>query len=194
MTFDQLNQAFDAFCKWTFNTSVHVTALIALVWLAQWFFGQRLPPRWRYVLSVLVVLRLVAQGWTNREIAAELQLSAGTVKVHVERILAKLGVSHRTQAAVRAVEMGILVGDTTANGTVNSSDISQTQSQSGQSPTLNNFREDVTVSGLINSSDISLVQSQSGMALPSPAPSLTPADASLAGRNRGHTSSAKPER
>jgi DNA-binding NarL/FixJ family response regulator len=55
----------------------------------------------------LVVLRLVAQGWTNREIAAELHLSAGTVKVHVERILAKLGVSHRTQAAVRAVEMGI---------------------------------------------------------------------------------------
>ncbi len=59
----------------------------------------------------LVVLRLVAQGWTNREIAAELNLSAGTVKVHVERILAKLGVSHRTQAAVRAVEMGL-----TANG------------------------------------------------------------------------------
>jgi DNA-binding NarL/FixJ family response regulator len=55
----------------------------------------------------LVVLRLVAQGWTNREIAAELQLSPGTVKVHVERILNKLGVSHRTQAAVRAVEMGI---------------------------------------------------------------------------------------
>jgi len=55
----------------------------------------------------LVVLRLVAQGWTNREIAADLHLSAGTVKVHVERILAKLGVSHRTQAAVRAVEMGI---------------------------------------------------------------------------------------
>jgi DNA-binding NarL/FixJ family response regulator len=54
-----------------------------------------------------VVLRLVAQGWTNREIAAELNLSTGTVKVHVERILQKLGVSHRTQAAVRAVEMGI---------------------------------------------------------------------------------------
>jgi NarL family two-component system response regulator LiaR len=54
-----------------------------------------------------VVLRLVARGWTNREIAAELELSPGTVKVHVERILAKLGVSHRTQAAVRAVEMGL---------------------------------------------------------------------------------------
>jgi DNA-binding NarL/FixJ family response regulator len=58
----------------------------------------------------LVVLRLVAQGWTNREIAAELHLSAGTVKVHVERILAKLGVAHRTQAAVRAVEMGLATG------------------------------------------------------------------------------------
>jgi DNA-binding NarL/FixJ family response regulator len=58
----------------------------------------------------LVVLRFVAQGWTNREIAAELNLSAGTVKVHVERILAKLGVAHRTQAAVRAVEMGLATG------------------------------------------------------------------------------------
>ena len=56
----------------------------------------------------LVVLRLVAEGWTNREVAAKLQLSTGTVKVHVERILSKLGVSHRTQAAVRAVEMGIM--------------------------------------------------------------------------------------
>jgi hypothetical protein len=66
-----------------------------------------------------------------------------------------------------SVPMGILVGDTTANGAVNSSDISQTQSQSGQSLTSNNFREDVTVNGLINSSDIGLVQSKSGTALPS---------------------------
>jgi len=56
------------------------------------------------------VLRYVAQGWTNREIARQLNLSAGTVKVHVERILAKLGVAHRTQAAVRAVEMGLATG------------------------------------------------------------------------------------
>ena len=55
----------------------------------------------------LTVLRLVADGATNREIAAALQLSPGTVKVHVERILAKLGVAHRTQAAVRAIELGI---------------------------------------------------------------------------------------
>jgi hypothetical protein len=64
-------------------------------------------------------------------------------------------------------QMGVLVGDTTANGSVNSSDIAQTQSQSGQPVTSNNFREDVTVNGAINSSDVSLVQSKSGTALPS---------------------------
>ena len=62
--------------------------------------------------------------------------------------------------------MGVLIGDTTANGAVNSSDIAQTQSQSGQSVTSSNFREDVTVNGLINSSDIELTQSKSGTALP----------------------------
>lgn len=67
-----------------------------------------------------------------------------------------------------AVPMGVLIGDTTANGVVNSSDIVQTQSQSGQSLTSNNFREDVTVNGSINSSDIGLVQSKSGTGLPSP--------------------------
>jgi hypothetical protein len=77
--------------------------------------------------------------------------------------------------------MGVLVGDTTANGAVNSSDISQTQSQSGLSVTADNFREDVTVNGSINSSDISLVQSQSGAALPpsqSTAPAASPTPAS----------------
>lgn len=48
------------------------------------------------------VLRLVARGLTNKAIARELGLSPGTVKVHVERMLAKLGVSDRTQAAVMA--------------------------------------------------------------------------------------------
>jgi DNA-binding NarL/FixJ family response regulator len=53
------------------------------------------------------VLGLLAQGLTNREIAGRLFLSVGTVKVHVERILSKLGVSDRTQAAVRAVTLGL---------------------------------------------------------------------------------------
>ena len=54
------------------------------------------------------VLQLLAQGMTNREIAGQLTLSVGTVKIHVEHIIAKLGVSDRTQAAVRAVESGLL--------------------------------------------------------------------------------------
>ncbi len=54
------------------------------------------------------VLRLVAQGRTNREIGQVLMLSAATVKVHVQHIIAKLAVSDRTQAAVRAVELGLL--------------------------------------------------------------------------------------
>jgi len=54
------------------------------------------------------VLQLLAQGLTNREIARTLTVSASTIKIHVEHILAKLGVSDRTQAAVRAVELGLL--------------------------------------------------------------------------------------
>lgn len=54
------------------------------------------------------VLQLLAQGLTNREIARMLTVSASTIKIHVEHILAKLGVSDRTQAAVRAIELGLL--------------------------------------------------------------------------------------
>jgi two-component system, NarL family, response regulator LiaR len=54
------------------------------------------------------VLRLVAWGQTNREIARNLLISTSTVKKHVRRVMTKLGVSDRTQAAVRAVELGIV--------------------------------------------------------------------------------------
>jgi putative two-component system response regulator len=56
----------------------------------------------------LEVLRLVAQGQTNAEVASNLFVSVATVKTHIEHIIAKLGVSDRTQAAVRAVELGLL--------------------------------------------------------------------------------------
>jgi glucose/arabinose dehydrogenase len=97
-------------------------------------------------------------------------------------------------SSAASATMGVLAGDATANATVNSSDISEVQSQSGQPVAANNFRDDVTVNGTINSSDISLVQSQSGTALPSPAPSLAPAAAPSDVRNRRQTGSAKPER
>lgn len=54
------------------------------------------------------VLRLIVRGASNREIADELVVSLNTVKSHVTRILAKLAVSSRTQAASRARELKIL--------------------------------------------------------------------------------------
>jgi DNA-binding NarL/FixJ family response regulator len=54
------------------------------------------------------VLRLLTQGLTNRQIAAKLVISPLTVKVHVKHIIEKFQVSDRTQAAVRAVELGIV--------------------------------------------------------------------------------------
>ena len=56
----------------------------------------------------LEVLDLMKLGHTNRQIAQELVISLGTAKNHVEHIIAKLGVSDRTQAVVRAMELGIL--------------------------------------------------------------------------------------
>ena len=56
----------------------------------------------------LQVLTLLAQGRSNREIARKLGVAEKTVKTHVSAVLAKLGVADRTQAAVRAVELGLL--------------------------------------------------------------------------------------
>jgi DNA-binding NarL/FixJ family response regulator len=54
------------------------------------------------------VLRLLALGKTNRQVAKELLVSLSTVKTHVQHLTIKLGVSDRTQAAVRAAELGLL--------------------------------------------------------------------------------------
>jgi DNA-binding NarL/FixJ family response regulator len=54
------------------------------------------------------VLELMKLGLTNRQIAENLVISLGTSKNHVEHIIAKLGVSDRTQAVVKALEFGIL--------------------------------------------------------------------------------------
>ena len=53
------------------------------------------------------VLRLLAQGKANKEIAAELTIGEKTVKTHVSNILSKLGVQSRTQAALYAAQIGL---------------------------------------------------------------------------------------
>lgn len=54
------------------------------------------------------VLRLIARGATNREIAESLVISEGTVKNHISSILSRLGLRDRTQAAIYAREHGLL--------------------------------------------------------------------------------------
>lgn len=56
----------------------------------------------------LEVLRLIADGLSNKEIAQRLGVSLSTVKTHVEELLQKLSVSDRTQAAVKALRQGLL--------------------------------------------------------------------------------------
>ena len=56
----------------------------------------------------LDVLRLVAKGLSNKEIASAIQIVEGTVKLHVKNILSKLEVSDRTQAIIAAVKRGII--------------------------------------------------------------------------------------
>ena len=56
----------------------------------------------------LEILRLIAQGASNREIAGKLFLAEGTVKNHVTNILGKLDVRDRTQAAIKAKDTGLI--------------------------------------------------------------------------------------
>jgi LuxR family transcriptional regulator, maltose regulon positive regulatory protein len=53
------------------------------------------------------VLKLLAAGKSNQEIAGDLVISVGTAKWHVHNVLQKLGVNNRSLAIVRAREMGI---------------------------------------------------------------------------------------
>jgi len=56
----------------------------------------------------LKVLRLIAQGLTNKEIGGQLHLSENTVKGYVKEILAKLGVRNRVEAVLQAKERGLI--------------------------------------------------------------------------------------
>jgi LuxR family maltose regulon positive regulatory protein len=69
---------------------------------AQMPFGERLSER------ELEVLRLIAQGTTNLEIAERLVITVGTVKSHINHIFSKLDVHNRTEAVARARGLGLL--------------------------------------------------------------------------------------
>jgi DNA-binding NarL/FixJ family response regulator len=68
---------------------------------------QELPPE-LLTDRELEVLRLVAKGQRNSQIARNLAISCGTVKIHIHHIISKLDVSDRTEAVVRAIGLGII--------------------------------------------------------------------------------------
>jgi len=91
---------------------VHVAAMLLM---ADWLLGKRehflrVGTRRHYSLVVIavfsgIILLHVAEGLTNREIAAKMFLAEKTVKNYVSSLLAKLGLERRTQAAVLATKL-----------------------------------------------------------------------------------------
>ena len=80
--------------------------------------------------------------------------------------LALFDVNDGVNSGDAGIRMGILVGDSTGNGSVNASDVSQVKIRSGKPVDATNFRSDVTANGSINASDVSAVKLRSGTSLP----------------------------
>ena len=99
----------------------------------------------------LDILKLVATGASNKEIAQQLYISSNTVKVHLRNIFTKIGVTSRTEAAMYAVREGLVVhtpdqpgAETPNNGKTNTSDMAVhtdlTTGETGQSRSIRNYR------------------------------------------------------
>ena len=69
---------------------------------------ESLDPPDRLTPREVEVLRLIAAGWSNREIADAIGTREGTVKNHISSVLSKLGVRDRTRAVLRALELGLI--------------------------------------------------------------------------------------
>ena len=98
----------------------------------------------------------------NNQIFVNLTAVANAQTIQVKLLSVTVG----GNTADLIIPMSILVGDTNADGFVDSADITQTKSQSGSAVTTFNFREDVNTDAFIDSADIGLVKSESGTTLP----------------------------
>ena len=88
--------------------------------------------------------------------------------INAQRIMVTLyGVNDGGTGSVNlTAQMGVLIGDTSADGAVNSSDVAETKARSGMTINPTNFRSDVNANGSINDSDVSLIKSNLGTGLP----------------------------
>jgi hypothetical protein len=123
-----------------------------------------------FVAPVTIAGASVTQGSGN---VSSTSVSGAQVTINLSNVnnaqviqITLTGVNDGTHSSSVNIPMAVLFGDTTANGSVNASDIGQTKAQSGTAVSASNFREDVTVNNSINSSDVSAVKSASGTALP----------------------------
>jgi hypothetical protein len=64
------------------------------------------------------------------------------------------------------IPMGILIGDTNGNRTVNAADVAQTKGRLGQTIDVTNFRSDANANGSINAADTAIIKQNSGTSLP----------------------------
>ena len=80
--------------------------------------------------------------------------------------LAIFGANDGTDRGDVGLRVGFLLGDVTADGNVNASDITETKSQTGHAVSSSNFRDDLNANGEINSSDVALAKFKSGTGLP----------------------------
>jgi hypothetical protein len=65
-----------------------------------------------------------------------------------------------------SVSMGVLLGDTTANGSVSNTDVASIKAQVAAPVTASNFRNDVNANGVVSNTDISTTKAQVGTSLP----------------------------
>ena len=103
----------------------------------------------------------VASG-DGREVAVNLSGVTDAQRLRVTLV----GISDGTNTGDVGVSMGMLLGDTNQDGTVNSGDAQETRNRSGQLVSGGNFRTDVNTDGTINSGDSIIVRGRSGNAIP----------------------------
>jgi len=96
----------------------------------------------------------------------EITVNLGNVSNAQTLSLSLNGINGAGTPSTLTVPVAFLLGDTTGNGSVNASDVTQTKTQSGSTLSISNFRNDVTANGAINASDVSVVKIRSGTALP----------------------------
>ena len=86
---------------------------------------------------------------------------------NAQRITVTLfNVNDGTHIGNASVSMGVLIGDTSGNGTVNAADVAQTKARLGQTVDATNFRSDVNANGAINSGDVAIVKANLGTSIP----------------------------